>query len=252
MRVIIIEDRHLAREELKYLLSLQPDIELINAFEDTAQAWPLLESGDVDGVFLDIDIETEGRRAGLDLAIRLDRLALANKPWLVFTTGYEEYALAAHQVRPFGYLLKPLDDGKLVQVLDKVRSTLKPVPMRIEVKHKTVHRDEVIWCTKYLNPEELLSIQSENNVNTTKVQLVSGETLSGVNRALNRWKAEFHLPDFIQIHKCHLVNLQHVNGLKPDPFKDETYKVTFRCSSQELSIGKTYLADLRQALGRRV
>jgi DNA-binding LytR/AlgR family response regulator len=88
MRVMIVEDRPLARDELKYLLSLHPDVEVIAECEDTASAWPLIEAGHIDGVFLDIDIETEGTRAGLDLAYRIDRLAFPRIPWLVFTTGY--------------------------------------------------------------------------------------------------------------------------------------------------------------------
>ncbi len=256
IRIIIVEDRYLAREEIKYLLSLHPDVQIVGEFADTASAWPLLEAGDVDGVFLDIDIDTEGSRAGLDLALRIDRLPLPNIPWLVFTTGFEEFALAAHQVRPFGYLVKPLDDAKIAQVLDKIRkiaaqqTPAKSTPTRIEVKHKTLTRGETIWCIKYLKPEEILYIQAENNANTVKLQLVQGEILDGVYMPLNRWKTEYALPEFIQIHKSHLVNLQHVNGHKPDLFRIDGHNVTFRGSSQELPVGKSYLPDLLKALGK--
>ena len=121
MRVLIVEDRPLARNELKYLLSMHPDVDVVAECEDTASAWPLILEGSIDGVFLDIDIETEGHRAGLDLAVRLDRLALPKKPWIVFTTGFDEWALEAIQVRPFGYLVKPLADAELALVLDKIR-----------------------------------------------------------------------------------------------------------------------------------
>jgi two-component system LytT family response regulator/two-component system response regulator LytT len=56
MRIMVVEDRPLARDELKYLLSLHPDVEIADEFEDTASAWPLIEAGNIDGVFLDIDI----------------------------------------------------------------------------------------------------------------------------------------------------------------------------------------------------
>jgi DNA-binding LytR/AlgR family response regulator len=254
MRVMIVEDRFLARDELKYLLSLHPDVEVVCECEDTAIAWSLIKIGHIDGVFLDIDIETEGKRAGLDLAYRIDRLILPRLPWLVFTTGYEEYALAAHQVRPFGYLVKPLDDAKLAQVLDRIRKTqlhtsLKPQLKRIEIKHKTVNRDESVWCIKYINPDDILYIQTNNNGNTVKVQLVNGDMLEGVHTALNRWKADYDLPDFMQIHKSHLVNLIYVNGLKPDPYRVEGQNVTFCSCSVELAVGRNYLDDLRKVLG---
>lgn len=254
MRVMIVEDRFLARDELKYLLSLHPDVEVVGECEDTASAWPLIEAGNIDGVFLDIDIETEGKRAGLDLAYRIDRLSLPRLPWLVFTTGYEEYALAAHQVRPFGYLVKPLDDAKVAQVLDKIRKTeqqhnaLKPAPNRIEIRHKTVNRGETVWCIKYINPDEILYIQTNSYGNTVKVQMVQGEVLDGINLPLKRWKIDYDLPDFMQIHRSHLVNLSYVNGHKPDPFKIDGHNVTFRGCATELAVGKNYLDDLRKAL----
>ena len=251
MRVMIVEDRPLARDELKYLLSLHPDVETVGEFEDTASAWSLIETGPIDGVFLDIDIHSEGERAGLDLAYRIDRLGLPQKPWLVFTTGFKEFALEAHRVCPYGYLVKPLDDAKVTQVLDRIRkqiTKIQPPSPRIEIKHKTVSCGEPLWYTKYISPDEVLYIQTIKDSSTVKVQLVNGETLDGVNIPLYRWKEDYDLPDLMQIHRSHLVNLKHVNGHKADPFKAEGHNVTFRNSSAELAVGKSYLDALRKAL----
>ncbi|MFI3198433.1 MAG: LytTR family DNA-binding domain-containing protein [Methylococcaceae bacterium] len=94
-------------------------------------------------------------------------------------------------------------------------------------------------------------IQNQHpNGNTVKVKLMHGEVLDGVHTALNRWKIDYELSDFMQIHKSHLVNLNHVNGLKPDFYRVEGYNVTFLGCIVELAIGKHYLDDLRKALGR--
>jgi DNA-binding LytR/AlgR family response regulator len=252
MRVIIVEDRPLARDELKHLLSLHPDVEVVGAYEDTAGAWPLIEAGNIDGVFLDIDIETEGQRAGLDLAYRIDRLVLPRLPWLVFTTGYEEYALAAIQVQPFGYLVKPLDDAKLAQVLDRIRKaeqqdkTIKSSPPCIEIKHRIMRDGETVGCIRYVSPDEILYIQTIKDSSTVKVQLANGEVLDGVHIALNRWKDDYDLPDLMQIHRRHLVNLNYVNGLRPDPFRVDGYNVTFRGCDIELEMGRNYLDSFRK------
>jgi DNA-binding LytR/AlgR family response regulator len=254
MRVMIVEDRPLAQEELKYLLSLHPDVEIVGVFEDTASAWPLIETGNIDGIFLDIDIETEGERAGLDLAYRIDRLAFPRLPWLVFTTGDVQNALAAIQVQPFGYLLKPLDDAKVAQALDRIRKAQQlqntGTDERIEIRYKVINGEEAVWCVKYVKPNDILYIQTNYNGSTVKVKLVYGEVLDGVYTALNKWKIDYELPDFMQIHRSHLVNLNHVNGLKPDPYKVDGHNVTFPGCVVELAVGKTYLGDLRKALGR--
>ena len=69
-------------------------------------------------------------------------------------------------------------------------------------------------CIKYIKPDDILYIQTNNNGNTVKVKLMHGEVLDSVHTALNRWKIDYELSDFMQIHKSHLVNLNHVNGLK--------------------------------------
>jgi DNA-binding LytR/AlgR family response regulator len=123
MHVVIVEDRFMARDELKYLLSLHQDVTVIGEFENTETAWPLIVSGKVDGVFLDINIATEPGDAGIDLAYRICRSSLEKQPWIVFTTGDEGYALLARNFTPYGYIVKPLDDAKISPVLERIRST---------------------------------------------------------------------------------------------------------------------------------
>jgi DNA-binding LytR/AlgR family response regulator len=259
---MIVEDRPEARKLLRYLLSLHPDVKIVGEFEDTDSALLTIkaEEGNIDGVFLDIDIHSEGERAGMDLAYRIDRLALPKKPWLVFTTGFKEFALEAHLVCPYGFLLKPLNNNKVTQVLDRIRKIPPPPPPRIEINHITIIKGERVRCTKYVSPDEILYIKTNNNGNTVKVQLVQGEPLDGVSITLKKWMKDYDFPDLMQIHKSHLVNLKHVNGLKPDAIKSECHNATFRCSTTELAVGgnykdendksRNYLDDLRKALGK--
>jgi DNA-binding LytR/AlgR family response regulator len=73
--------------------------------------------------------------------------------------------------------------------------------------------------------------------------------LDGVHLPLSRWKVDYELPDFLQAHKSHLVNLNHANGLKPDLFRVDGYNFTFRGCEAELAVGRNYLEDLCKALG---
>ena len=252
MRVMIVEDRPEARKLLSYLLSLHPNVEIVREFEDTASAGPVIEAqaGHIDGVFLDIDIHSEGERAGLDLAYRIDRLALPKKPWLVFTTGFKEYALEAHLVSPCGYLVKPLTDAKVTQVLDRIRKIPPPPPPCIEINYITMINGERVRGIKYVSPDEILYIQAIKDSSTVKVQLVNGEALDGVNIPLYKWKENYDLPDLMQTHKSHLVNLKHADGLKPDPYRVEGHNVTFRNCDIEKAVSKRYLDEVRKALSK--
>jgi DNA-binding LytR/AlgR family response regulator len=280
MRVLIVEDRPFARARLNYLLTKKhPDVEVVDAFEDTASAWAQIEAGDIDGVFIDIHIETEGRRAGLELANLIDRLP-DQKPWVVFTTGFEEHALAAYKAHPFDYIVKPLTDKKIAEVVDRLRKerqkkTSVSVSVgnednqkTIEIKHRTVDRGETILCTKYIAQKDIIYVQSNNEGNTTKkellnktkAQLVNSECIDGIidkslenwlNETSKLWMDENGEPVIVRIYTSYLVNLNHVNGYKPDPQKEGGYLVTFRDCKDELPIGRTYFNDLRDALKRR-
>ena len=54
-----------------------------------------------------------------------------------------------------------------------------------------MNRDEIVWCIKYINPDDILYIQTNNNGSTVKVQLVNGEMLDGIHLALIKWKAAY-------------------------------------------------------------
>jgi DNA-binding LytR/AlgR family response regulator len=278
MRVIIVEDQNDQREALIELLSLYPDLQVVGAFADTASAWPLIEAGNVDGAFLDIKIVTEGKEAGLNLALKIDNLP-SHKPWIVFTTDFKEYAHPAIEVRPFGYYDKPVSNLKVTNALNKIRNAIpekviKPEPVsaeskqKIKIRHRTFDRGEMSLCTKYLAQKDIIYVQSNNEGNTTKkemlnktkAQLVNNDRVDGIiEKTLEQWLSETSKswvdekgePIIMRIYTSYLVNLNHVNGYKPDSQKEGGYLVTFRDCKDELPIGRKYFNDLRNALERR-
>lgn len=85
--VVILDDEYWARGDLKNILKRRhPDFEVVAEAANSEETWAIIrERPDIDGVFLDIHIQTENERAGLDLAYGINRLA--RSPWIVFITG---------------------------------------------------------------------------------------------------------------------------------------------------------------------
>ncbi|MEQ1636188.1 MAG: LytTR family DNA-binding domain-containing protein [Methylococcales bacterium] len=253
-RVIMVDDHFLARDELKYLLRTNhPDMDIVAEFEDIESAWGKIAAGEVDGVFLDINFEQQGENAGLTLARRIKLLAVA--PWIIFVTGYPEHALEAHDFRPFGYIVKPIDEAKLEKVLNKVRETIPVVrsPIRIEVRHKIIRLDEKnnverLFLNRFLVPDEILYIQSNSGTNAVKVHLVNDEVLEDVNIRLNNWLMDYDLPGFQQIRRNTLANLKYVSGYKPDPERAESFLLTFKNIPIELAIGANFFVAFKEAI----
>lgn len=248
-RVIIVDDEPLARDELCSMLRGQHlDFEVVASVDNTASAWnKLLEDDTIEGLFLDIDIQTESRRAGLDFALNLQRLE--RKPWVIFITGYREYALEAYQSFPVSYLIKPIDDVSLERSLSWVRHHCPQshAAKRLAIRHR-IDRDcgEKLYCVEYVAAGEILYIQKNNGFNSVKIGLVGGLVLDGVNATLKDWEAL----GFFKIHRRNLVNLRRVRRQIPRVGENAVYKIGFQNETTELDVGPDFLPGLLEELGK--
>jgi two-component system response regulator LytT len=254
--VIIVDDEYWAREDLKGILRRRhPDFEVVAEATSSQEAWRLInECPEIDGVFLDIHIQAENERAGLDLAYAINRLA--RSPWIVFVTGYQQTAVEAHRLHPAHYLLKPLDDSKVDEALDWIRKQQPSVllerialPKRIVVRHRiTNHFDEHEWHTEFIDPGEIIFVAKNKAANTLKIHLSNNKVLDGVNGTIKDWEHKYAALGFLQIHRSHLVSLKQVRSLKPRAGENDVYKVALKDSLSELAVGPEYLDVLRKKM----
>src|SRR5690625_2524662 len=118
--VMIAEDEYLAREELLYLLGKEKDIVLLPSAETGEQLLELYYDHRPDVVFLDIEMPGI---TGVDAAKQI-MSSTKEGPLFVFTTAYDEYAVDAFSVEAVDYLLKPFDQVRLQQALERVRDRI--------------------------------------------------------------------------------------------------------------------------------
>ncbi|NOU20181.1 MAG: response regulator transcription factor [Methyloglobulus sp.] len=251
-RVILVDDEPLARIGLKNtLIRRHPDFEVVGEAENAAEAWKLIESDQkIDGVFLDIHIQAESERAGLDFAFALNHHV--NPPWIIFVTGYEKHALEAHEIHAVGYLVKPLDDSKIDNLLDWIRNN-RPASRqgRIAIRHRIIsHTADNEWRTEFVDLDEILYIHKNKSVNTVRVHLAQGDILDGVNATLATWETQLNLHGFLKIGKSSIVNLKHVRSLKSPQAGSEIYKLSFKNCTEELSVGLDYVGKLLKAINK--
>lgn len=115
MSVIIVDDEPAARRTLRECCARQPDLQIVGEYGDGRVALEAIRANPPDLVFLDIQIDTVN---GVTLARSLDPQRL---PFIVFVTAYADYALEAFEVSATDYLLKPFDDERFRQMLERVR-----------------------------------------------------------------------------------------------------------------------------------
>ena len=127
LKTIIVDDEALARRGLKLRLSGRDDVEVIAEARNGHEALDLIREYEPDLVFLDIQMP------GMDGFDVLRELSAEDMPAIVFVTAFNDYAIKAFEANALDYLLKPIEDSRLFEALDRVTENLD---QRQALKHK--------------------------------------------------------------------------------------------------------------------
>jgi DNA-binding LytR/AlgR family response regulator len=115
-KVIIVDDEKLARDEMRFLLSQEKDVEIVAEAAGGREAVALTREKRPDAMFLDIQMpEMNGFQVVGEL------LKAGDVPLIIFATAYDSYAIKAFEVNALDYLLKPIDHARLAEALAKAR-----------------------------------------------------------------------------------------------------------------------------------
>ena len=127
---LIIDDEQLARDELKYLLESVGGVDVVAEGSNGIEAVDLIEEHRPDLVFLDVQMPgLDGFQVIQRLMDRNRKLASEGRetealPQIVFATAYDQYAVRAFDVNAVDYLLKPFDQTRVQQAVDRVRGRM--------------------------------------------------------------------------------------------------------------------------------
>jgi two-component system LytT family response regulator len=113
LSAIIVDDESLARRGLALRLQQIPQVDVVAECSDGSQALAAIAQHNPDLVFLDIQMP------GLDGFEVVARLQADNMPMVIFVTAFDEYAVDAFKVHAVDYVLKPIDDDRLHEAIDR-------------------------------------------------------------------------------------------------------------------------------------
>ncbi|MBN5049784.1 response regulator transcription factor [Stenotrophomonas maltophilia] len=113
LRVLIVDDARLARQELRTLLSSLPWVQCVGEADDVPAAREAIATLAPDLVLLDVQMPSG---SGFDVLDGLERV-----PAVVFVTAYDSYAVRAFQANALDYLVKPVEAPRLLEALERAR-----------------------------------------------------------------------------------------------------------------------------------
>jgi two-component system, LytTR family, response regulator len=118
IRTILVDDEKLAIQGLQHRLNAHSDVEIIDTCLNGREAIRSIKTHKPDLVFLDIQMP------GFDGFSVVSGLMEVEPPLFVFVTAYSDHALRAFEADATDYLMKPVDEQRLADTLDRVRNRL--------------------------------------------------------------------------------------------------------------------------------
>lgn len=116
LTALVVDDEPTARQFLKLLLERQEGVEVVGEAESGEEALQQVEELKPNVVFLDIQMP---EMTGLEVAGAMQ--TMEETPWIVFATGYDEYAVEAFDAAAIDYLMKPYDEERLEKTVERLR-----------------------------------------------------------------------------------------------------------------------------------
>ncbi|PLS18444.1 DNA-binding response regulator [Bacillus sp. M6-12] len=246
LKAFIVDDEPLARDELKYLLLRSKRVQILGEAGSLEEALEQISILGPDLVFLDIELDEE---SGLELAEHIRKLEPS--PAIIFATAYDEYALQAFNLNAVDYILKPFDEIRLQQTLEKITkmksigghgdfAALEPPWIPMEQTGKiAVTIDERIVLVDVQSILFVGSAEGKTIIKTLETEYKIADPLIMLEKKLN-------IPSFFRVHRSYLVNLHHIEEIQP--WFNSTYNLIMKGGSQ-VPVSRTYVKDLKQVLG---
>jgi len=172
-------------------------------------------------------------------------------PAVVFVTAYDKYAIQAFEVNAVDYLLKPFDDIRLKESIERARERLsRPAELIRHLEALLEARGEQ-WTHRlvvrtgdrfdFVTVESIDWIESANNytmLHCRSKDYLYGENLTALERLLDPGK-------FVRVHRSHMVNLARIVGV--NAIAGGVYELELQGGAR-VSTGRQYSDRIRKLL----
>lgn len=240
IKCLIIEDEFPAREELKYFIKNNKNLEVEKEFENPIDALKYIENHKVDAVFLDINMpELDGMSLG-KIICKLDPCIK-----LIFITAYKDFAVEAFDINAFDYLLKPYSEDRIIRVLNNL--------VKEETLKKSLTTTKDCFCNNKLTvyfEEKMVVIsisdilyieadEKETHIFTKNSMYLSKLKISQLEQILDE-----HI--FFRTHRSYIVNIDKV--VEVEPWFNSTFILKVKENDFKIPVSRNKVKELKEIL----
>ncbi|WP_267221235.1 LytR/AlgR family response regulator transcription factor [Dyella silvae] len=221
IRAMIVDDEPLARRGVRVCLGRAADVAVVGEADSGMKALKMIQLLRPDVVFLDVQMP------GMNGFEMLSMIEGSERPFIVFLTAYDDYAVSAFGVRAVDYVMKPLDDERFDDALRTVRQRLmdrrarnqwnpavagKDAGAKWEARLKSRSGGKTIW----IDVDEIDWIEASGDYVTLHV----GPRLHMIHASMDSIERRLDPCRFVRIHRSSMVPLNRVHGLSLLPTRD--------------------------------
>lgn len=255
LRVIAVDDEPLALGQLEKYIAKVPFLSLTAACSSAFEAREVLETNEVDAMFLDINMPD---LSGMDLVKTLKR-----PPLVVFTTAYSEYAIEGFKVDAVDYLLKPFTLSEFITSAEKLRTrfemiqaagtilSAKPAsasqtsdsnPLTSTATTKSASEDFVFFKADYkIIKVEISDIVYVEGMSEYLKIYVAGEQMPKVVlMSFSKLLEKLPASRFVRVHRSYVINLAKVSEVSSG--------MVLMSTGKRIPIGDSYRSTLMNML----
>lgn len=196
---------------LKMVLEKVEGITIVGVADDEFKTLELVSTFFPDLLFIDIDLPEIN---GLDIAKELSKLQVS--PFIVFATSYRDYAVEAFELEVVDYLLKPINERRVLKTIQRVRRKLVQRNGEMHTVLKALKKGNKIFIRYngeiiFIDVNEIVFIEKDGKkalIYTLNKKYETYEAIGELERKLQAY-------NFFRSHKSYLINLDKVEKIIP-------------------------------------
>ncbi len=235
---MIVDDERLARKELREQLEEIGNIEFCSEAANAEEAQGLIPEESPDLLLLDIQMP------GKDSFQMLQELERA--PRVIFVTAYDEYAVKAFEVNALDYLLKPVDQDRLKEAVDRVREEVEHEEKAQEAKEVLGPEDRIFikdgercW---FIPLKDVRVFESDGNY----IRVYFGNERALILRSLNELEKRLDERHFFRTGRKRIVNLDQVESI--DPWFNGRLLVRLKGEEEGIEVSRRQAARFKEKM----
>lgn len=245
LTALIIDDEQLGRELIKSYLKEVSTVELIGECANGFEGIKAIQELKPDLIFLDIQMP---KLTGFEMLEILDE-----KPFIIFTTAYNEFAIKAFEMNAIDYLLKPFSAERFKAAVEKVIERIKSNKKEVSETEKLIEHvaenegliERIVVKTgakiHLITTDKIKYLEAQDDY----VMIYTREGKHLKNRTMKYFEAHLNPDEFVRIHRGYMVKISEITQL--EQYGKESYVLILK-SGEKLPVSKSGYARLKEVL----